>query len=84
MNDNVKREIEKIIGQMKCPKDCSCYKSGFNDLCKARDFGIENYLECLEDDPMKCKFAISHGTLFLCKCPLRYYLEKNRKDDRDR
>jgi len=81
MTDNVDKEIESIIGQMKCPKDFRCYKSGFKKLCKARDFGIENYLECLEENPQECKFAMSFGAMFICKCPLRYYLVQNYKDD---
>ena len=82
MTDPIKKEIEEIIGQMKCPQNFSCYKSGFKELCKARDFGIEGYLECLENIPLKCKFAIAYGTLYFCKCPLRYYLEKNGKGDK--
>ena len=81
MTDDIDKEIESIIGKMKCPKDFRCYKSGVKMLCKARDFGIENYLECLEEKPHECKFAMSFGTLFICKCPLRYYLVKNYKHD---
>ena len=77
MKKDIDKEIEEIIGQMKCPKDFSCYRSGFKELCKAKDIGIEGYLECLEKNPMKCKFAMSFGVLFVCKCPLRYYLAQN-------
>ncbi len=83
MTDDFEKEIEGIIGQMKCPKGFICYKSGFKKLCKARDFGIENYLECLEDDPQDCKFSIAYGELHFCKCPLRYYLVKNRNPEED-
>ncbi len=82
MDDSIRKEIEEIIGQMKCPKGCVCYKSGFRDMCKAREFGIEDYLECLEDNPYECKFSIPYGTLYFCKCPLRYYLEKNCKKEK--
>ena len=81
MTDDFDKEIENIIGQMKCPKDFRCYKSGFKKLCKARDFGIENYLECLEENPEECKFAMAFGAFHICKCPLRYYLAKNYKRD---
>ncbi len=43
-----KKEVERIINTMECPKDFICYKSGFEDLCKARDVGLEAYLECQE------------------------------------
>ena len=79
MNDDFEKDIDKIIGQLQCPKEFKCYKSDFKELCKARTFGIEKYLQCLEDDPRKCVFAIPFGTLYFCKCPLRYYLEVNRE-----
>lgn len=41
MEQDYKKEIEEIIGQIQCPKDFKCYKSGFQVLCKARDMGIE-------------------------------------------
>ena len=77
MNEDVRKEIEEIIGKMKCPKDFICYRSGFEKLCEARDFGIEDYLECMEPEPTNCKFSLAYGTLFLCKCPLRYYLARH-------
>ncbi len=82
MTDHIKKEIEEIIGRMECPKDFQCYRSGFKILCKARDFGIENYLECLEDDPQECNFSILYGKLHFCECPLRYYLARNAKKDK--
>ena len=81
MTDDFDKEIGSIIGEMKCPKDFRCYKSGFKELCKARDFGIENYLECLEEKPEECSFAMPFGILYVCKCPLRFYLAKNYKRD---
>ena len=37
------KEIEEIIGQMKCPKDFKCQKLAFNVLCKAKDIGMESF-----------------------------------------
>ena len=71
-----KKEIEKIIGGMKCPRDFKCYKSGFKDLSKARDIGVEGYVECLEDNQAACIFSVPFGHTFLCKCPLRIYIAK--------
>lgn len=80
MDDDIRKEIEAIIGGMECPKDFQCYRSGLKVLCKARDFGIENYLECLETEPQGCCFSISFGDMRFCKCPLRYYLVSNQKN----
>jgi len=74
MEEDHKKEIEEIIGGMKCPKDFKCYKSGFEDLCKAKDIGIELLLKCLEENPQKCLFSSPFGVGYLCQCPLRYYI----------
>jgi hypothetical protein len=50
-----------------------CYKSGFKRLCKAKDTGKGLFIECLEEDPKECPFALRLGSYF-CKCPLRVYL----------
>ena len=79
MNENYENRIKEITGQVKCPKDFRCAKSGFENLCKARDFGLEDYLECLEDNPINCKFSVSFGSGYLCQCPLRVYISKELK-----
>ena len=76
MEEEHKKQIEKIISGMECPKDFTCYKSGFEDLCKAKDIGIESFLECLEENPRDCKFLLSFGYGYLCHCPLRCYIAK--------
>ena len=73
---NHKPQIEEIIGGMKCPRDFKCYESGFEDLCKAKDIGLESFSKCLEEDPLECTFAFSFGYSHFCKCPLRVYIAK--------
>ncbi len=79
MGQDHKREIEKIIGKMGCPKDFRCYKAGFENLCKAEDIGIESFLKCLEKNPQECRFSLSLGAIYLCQCPLRAYIVKKLK-----
>ena len=55
------KEIEEIIGQMKCPKDFRCYQSGLEVLCKAKDIGLDTYLECMEVYPQECRFSVAFG-----------------------
>ena len=76
MEKQPSNQLKKIIGSMQCPKDFMCYKSGFRKLCKAKDIGHENFLECLEENPGMCVFSLSFGRLHLCKCPLRVYIAK--------
>ena len=71
-----KQEIEELMKEMQCPEGFSCYHRGFRDLCRAKDFGIESILECLEKDPEDCSFAYSFGHLHFCKCPMRNFIAR--------
>ena len=79
MDEGYKKEIEKIIGGMKCPKDFKCCKPGFDVVCKAKDIGLETFLECLEEDPRSCQFSVPFGEGYFCQCPLRVYIAKKLK-----
>jgi len=79
MRVETKKQIEQIIDQMSCPKGFKCVESEFELICKARDFGLANYLECLEDMPSLCKFALPFGKAHFCHCPLRVYIAKELK-----
>lgn len=73
----IAERIQKIIGKMKCPKEFACVESGFALLCKAKDIGDKNFLDCLDPEPKKCVFAVSFESTFYCQCPLRKYIKKN-------
>ncbi len=79
MEPEHRKKIEEIIGAMSCPKDFKCCESDLANVCKAKDIGIESFLECLEEDPRCCKFALSFGDAYLCQCPLRIYIAKKLK-----
>ncbi len=79
MKEEDRKRIEEVMAGMKCPKDFKCAHSGFEQLCRAQDFGLEEYLNCLEDNPSTCSFALSFGDGHLCQCPLRVYLSKKLK-----
>jgi hypothetical protein len=72
-----RQEIEKIASETDCPKGFVCYKSGLKKLCKARDFGMERHLYCLENEPQDCSFSLSFGRGYFCICPVRIYIAKN-------
>lgn len=76
MKAEIREQVEKIIGTMKCPKDFRCAEHDFEQLCKAQDYGNEKYVMCLEEKPPKCPFSIPFGLGGYCKCPLRVYLCK--------
>ena len=71
--------IQEIMGGMQCPKDFKCAEGGFEDLCKTKDFGVEDSLQCLEETSPPCPFAGVYNYGFqmrFCRCPLRVYLAK--------
>jgi hypothetical protein len=74
MDEETRKKIEEIMGELRCPKDFKCAKNGFKQLCKARYFELVKHLECLEDNPAQCKFALSFGYTYICICPLRAFL----------
>jgi len=78
--DDMKRaipeQIEEMIDGLQCPKEFSCYTSGFKNLCKARDIGLESFVACLMKDPFACKFSLLFGGIFFCQCKLRVYIAK--------
>jgi hypothetical protein len=78
-DEELEKEIAEIIGGLQCPKSFMCYRSGFEKLCKVKDFSVEVFLECLEDTPQTCKFSLMIGRSYMCQCPLRYYIFKKLK-----
>ena len=74
-----KKQVEKIITEIRCSKDFKCYKSGLTDLCKVRDIGYDSVVECLEEKAYGCEFRSVFGYAYYCKCPLRVYILKKLK-----
>ena len=79
IDEELEKEIAEIIGDLKCTKNFKCYRSGFENLCKAKDFGNRFLLECLEEIPEECKFSVVFGRSYFCQCPLRVYIAKKMK-----
>jgi len=76
MEERTRKTIEKIIAGMSCPKDFKCYRSNLSRLCKAKDIGLESFLECLEENPRDCEFSIGYGYSYYCRCPVRVHIAK--------
>ena len=73
------QEIEKIMADSKCPVDFACYRSRFEDVCKAEDSGLDDFAHCREpaQDAHRCCFSLSFGNGYLCKCRVRIYAAKH-------
>ena len=68
MEETIEKAIEDIMGHMDCPKDFECVRSEFNNLCQAKDFGLKDYIECLDTNPQQCGLSLSFGETFFCRC----------------
>jgi len=79
MEPDHEREIRQLISEFDCPKNFICYKSGFSNLCKAEDIGLEPYLECFDESSKECAFLLSYANVRFCDCPLRLYIAKKLK-----
>jgi hypothetical protein len=79
MENDLENKVKHLIDGLKCPKDFKCCKQGLENLCKARDFGVETALQCLELDARECPFSKPVAAWYLCKCPIRNYLAKELK-----
>lgn len=71
-----KQQTVKIVNYL---KNFVSYKSGSEKLCKARYFGIDEYIDCLDENAKKCEFSEPYGEGYLCKCILRIYIAKYLK-----
>jgi len=80
MEEQIRKRIKEIIGEMSCSKRFKCAELRFENLCKASDFGDENHLECLQELYPRCEFALytdsSGKGIRFCRCPLRVYLAR--------
>mgnify|MGYP001075480391 CR=1 FL=1 len=71
-----KTEMEEIMQGMECPENFACFRKGFKNICKAKEFGIESILECLEEESEDCSFSFSYGHIYFCKCPMRNFVAR--------
>lgn len=71
-----KAEIEKIMASMDCPGNFKCFKSDFQNMCKAEYNGLGDFANCLEKRGTLCKFRLPFGFAIFCTCPLRVYIAK--------
>jgi hypothetical protein len=77
MEQDIKKQIKEIIGDIQCPREFCCLETGFDRSCKTKDVGLEGHLECLEEDASHCFFSTSfEGGMYFCSCPFSVYICK--------
>jgi hypothetical protein len=65
------QQIEEAMPGLKLLGHCKFYKPGFGFICKAKDIGLDSYVECLEKDSYRCPFSVSYAYSCYCSCPAR-------------
>ena len=66
-SEHHRKEIEKIMTDIDCPKKFECYESGFENLCKVKFVGAESVIECLGSERGTCIFSLAFGySYFWC------------------
>jgi hypothetical protein len=75
MKQTYAHRIEAMPG-LELLKDCECYKPRLGFSCKAKDVGLDAYVECLEMYSSTCPFSVSYAHSYYCKCPARVFMAK--------
>ena len=76
MDEQQRNILDDLVSQTDCPKGFECVESKFEVLGKAKDRGLEGYLDCLDDSAPSCKFGVPFGSGYFCRCPVRVYILK--------
>ncbi|GEM_PF-5050278 len=79
-NDEIaQRAIDEI--HVACPRDFLCLRSGVSLLRRSQEIGRHTFLECLDDQPGPCRFAVNLGFRHLCTCSLRAYISRHLDEE---
>jgi len=73
------KRINEIIKNMDCQYGFMCVDSKSKEICKAKNIGLESYIQCEDEVSYKCNYSLTFGESNFCKCPLRIYLSKELK-----
>jgi hypothetical protein len=71
------QRMEQLIGSF--PEGSKCHKLGVENLCKARDIGMESFVLCLEEEPFECISSVFFAHSWYCSCPPRVHIAKELK-----
>ena len=70
------QKIEQFMNVIDCSKDFECYKSGLENFNIAKDIGMEDFVQCMSNEPDGCVFAMPFGYTYFCNCQLCIYISK--------
>ena len=71
--------INELMKEFHCAKNFKCLEFKFDEMCKAKDIGQEDYLECLDPNAEQCEYSLSFAHGYLCQCSIRLHIKKSLK-----
>ena len=74
MEEEDRKKIEQLMGEIECPKDFMCLRENLDRLCQVRKFESNEHLECLEKNPEQCPFAVPFINRHICICQMRMFI----------
>ena len=60
-------------------KGCKYRTQDIENLCKAKDLGMERFAQCQEKNPPECTCAVLHKGSFYCSCRPRVFIARALK-----
>ena len=87
LTEKQRKEMQKIMDSMSCKIDFECYKSSFENICKA-EYNGQNLVCKISQMLAKsilsydCDYRLYLGNAYnyyICRCPLRIYIAKKLK-----
>ena len=64
-------QLKELRAESNCQKLDGC---DLNNLSPVKKIGLEDLLECLNENAAGCPQALPYGSTFFCKCHARIYL----------
>jgi hypothetical protein len=71
----IQQTVETMPG-LRLLAECKRFKPGIGFTCKAKDIGLDSFVQCLEKDARWCPFSVSYAYSYFCKSPARVYAVK--------
>lgn len=84
MGEATDGRLQELVALTDCPRDFGCIVSP--DVCKARDIGYPDFIECLDEfrnmcaKKSSCGYGAGNDQFTLCRCQVRVHLAKNERD----
>ncbi len=69
-------EIAETIPAAKLFTESKRFRPGVGFTCKAKDIGLEAFVQCLEQDAFRCPFSVRYSSSYFCRSSARVYAAK--------